>query len=133
MMSTVTTVTLNISCIVVVDELFLLNLHFSCTYYCVNKAPSLVRCIAKYQALEGCILPPSIIFPFSIHLKSDLPTVRSAEARGVADRIYPLYGVQRPEALPAPDATTSPIIKPYKPSASAKIKIKIIPTNNRVW
>merc|ERR1711976_583699 len=41
----------------------------------------------------------------------------------------PEYGVHKP-FLSELDATTKPTISPYRPRASAKIRIKIMPTNN---
>merc|ERR1719231_1990870 len=43
-----------------------------------------------------------------------------------------LYAEQRPEPFsPAVEATTRPTMRPYNPRASAKIKIKIMPTKRR--
>merc|ERR1719235_1809542 len=45
-----------------------------------------------------------------------------------------LYEEQRPLPLsPALEATTKPTIRPYRPKASAKMRIRIMPTKRRGW
>merc|ERR1712086_1189555 len=43
-----------------------------------------------------------------------------------------LYAEQRPEPFsPAVEATTRPTMRPYKPKASAKMRMRIMPTKRR--